>query len=123
MTHVPPLNSVHDTQVEVLSTLSHRNIVQFYGAVTEEPNFSIVTGTVIAMSYTTFCDKCIIPFPCHRNIVTCSFVLYAVAYYFVLYFISSGRRQVFKTSCCKLCEQHLSLTIIICLQTITHSLP
>ena len=51
LTHVPFNFTV---QVEVLSTLSHRNIVQFYGAVTEEPNFSIVTG----MSHTTLTTNC-----------------------------------------------------------------
>ena len=31
-------------QAEVLSTLSHRNIVQFLGAVTVAPNYCLVTG-------------------------------------------------------------------------------
>lgn len=31
-------------QVEVLSSLSHRNIIQFFGAVTVAPNYCIVTG-------------------------------------------------------------------------------
>lgn len=31
-------------QAEVLSQLSHCNIVQFYGAVMEQPNYCIVTG-------------------------------------------------------------------------------
>ncbi len=37
-THTP-------TQAEVLSSLSHRNIIQFYGAVTVAPNYSIITGS------------------------------------------------------------------------------
>ncbi len=31
-------------QAEILSVLSHRNIIQFYGAVLEAPNYGIVTG-------------------------------------------------------------------------------
>lgn len=31
-------------QAEILSVLSHRNIIQFYGAVVEAPNYGIVTG-------------------------------------------------------------------------------
>lgn len=31
-------------QAEILSVLSHRNIIQFYGAVLEPPNYGIVTG-------------------------------------------------------------------------------
>jgi len=31
-------------QAEVLSSLSHRNVVQFLGAVTVKPNYCIVTG-------------------------------------------------------------------------------
>lgn len=31
-------------QAEILSVLSHRNIIQFYGAVIEPPNYGIVTG-------------------------------------------------------------------------------
>ena len=34
----PPL------QAEILSVLSHKNIIQFYGAVLESPNYGIVTG-------------------------------------------------------------------------------
>jgi len=34
-------------QAEVLSQLSHSNIIQFYGAVTEQPNYCIVTGNLI----------------------------------------------------------------------------
>ncbi len=33
------------TQAEVLSSLSHRNIIKFYGAVTVAPNYSIITGS------------------------------------------------------------------------------
>lgn len=32
------------SKAEVLSSLSHRNIVQFFGAVTTKPNYSLVTG-------------------------------------------------------------------------------
>ncbi|KAH3716667.1 hypothetical protein DPMN_059393 [Dreissena polymorpha] len=32
------------TEAQVLSVLSHRNIIKFYGAVTEEPNYCLVTG-------------------------------------------------------------------------------
>lgn len=32
------------SQAEILSVLSHRNIIQFYGAVLEAPNYGIVTG-------------------------------------------------------------------------------
>lgn len=31
-------------QAEILSVLSHRNIIQFYGAIVEAPNYGIVTG-------------------------------------------------------------------------------
>ncbi len=31
-------------QAEILSVLSHRNIIQFYGAILEAPNYGIVTG-------------------------------------------------------------------------------
>ena len=34
----PPL------QAEILSVLSHKNIIQFYGALLESPNYGIVTG-------------------------------------------------------------------------------
>ena len=34
-------------QAEVLSSLSHRNIVQFFGAVTVAPNYCIATGTYV----------------------------------------------------------------------------
>ncbi|XP_071158428.1 mitogen-activated protein kinase kinase kinase 20-like [Mytilus edulis] len=34
---------VLDKEAQVLSVLSHRNIIQFYGAVDEEPNFCLVT--------------------------------------------------------------------------------
>lgn len=42
---------VSPAQAEILSVLSHRNIIQFYGAVVEAPNYGIVTG------------KRILPFP------------------------------------------------------------
>ncbi|XP_023661595.1 mitogen-activated protein kinase kinase kinase 20 isoform X3 [Paramormyrops kingsleyae] len=32
-----------DNEVEILSVLSHRNIIQFYGAIQEAPNYAIVT--------------------------------------------------------------------------------
>lgn len=31
-------------QAEILSVLSHRNIIQFFGAIVEAPNYGIVTG-------------------------------------------------------------------------------
>lgn len=34
-------------QAEILSVLSHRNIIQFYGAIVEAPNYGIVTGKFI----------------------------------------------------------------------------
>ncbi|XP_052245436.1 mitogen-activated protein kinase kinase kinase 20-like isoform X4 [Dreissena polymorpha] len=34
---------VLDKEAQVLSVLSHRNIIKFYGAVTEEPNYCLVT--------------------------------------------------------------------------------
>ncbi|ESO97140.1 hypothetical protein LOTGIDRAFT_180583 [Lottia gigantea] len=34
---------VLEKEAQVLSVLSHRNIIQFYGAVTEDPNFCLVT--------------------------------------------------------------------------------
>ncbi|XP_052791423.1 mitogen-activated protein kinase kinase kinase 20-like [Mya arenaria] len=34
---------VLDKEAQVLSMLSHRNIIKFYGAVTEEPNYCLVT--------------------------------------------------------------------------------
>ena len=34
------------SQAEVLSSLSHRNIVQFFGAVTVAPNYCIATGII-----------------------------------------------------------------------------
>ena len=37
-------------QAEVLSQLSHCNIIQFYGAVTETPNYCIVTGKHVRCS-------------------------------------------------------------------------
>ncbi len=33
-------------EAEVLSCLSHRSIIQFYGAVSEAPNYCLVTGKV-----------------------------------------------------------------------------
>uniref|UniRef100_A0A671Q0U3 Sterile alpha motif and leucine zipper containing kinase AZK n=1 Tax=Sinocyclocheilus anshuiensis TaxID=1608454 RepID=A0A671Q0U3_9TELE len=33
-----------EKEAEILSVLSHRNIIQFYGAVLEAPNYGIVTG-------------------------------------------------------------------------------
>ena len=36
-------------QAQVLSVLSHRNIIKFYGAVTEEPNYCLITGMVHLM--------------------------------------------------------------------------
>lgn len=35
---------VSPVQAEILSVLSHRNIIQFYGAILEAPNYGIVTG-------------------------------------------------------------------------------
>lgn len=31
-------------QAEILSVLSHKNIIQFYGAILDSPNYGIVTG-------------------------------------------------------------------------------
>ena len=36
-------------QAEVLSQLRHCNIIQFYGAVTEQPNYCIVTGKLLQL--------------------------------------------------------------------------
>ncbi|XP_016122436.1 mitogen-activated protein kinase kinase kinase MLT-like [Sinocyclocheilus grahami] len=36
-----------DAEAEILSVLSHKNIIQFYGAILEAPNYGIVTGTVL----------------------------------------------------------------------------
>lgn len=36
--------SVVIAQAEILSVLSHRNIIQFYGAIVEAPNYGIVIG-------------------------------------------------------------------------------
>uniref|UniRef100_A0A672S1W6 Mitogen-activated protein kinase kinase kinase MLT-like n=1 Tax=Sinocyclocheilus grahami TaxID=75366 RepID=A0A672S1W6_SINGR len=33
-----------DAEAEILSVLSHKNIIQFYGAILEAPNYGIVTG-------------------------------------------------------------------------------
>lgn len=35
---------LHLIQAEILSVLSHKNIIQFYGAILETPNYGIVTG-------------------------------------------------------------------------------
>lgn len=35
---------VSTAQADILSVLSHRNIIQFYGAIVEAPNYGIVTG-------------------------------------------------------------------------------
>eukprot|EP00063_Salmo_salar_P021548 XP_013996383.1 PREDICTED: mitogen-activated protein kinase kinase kinase MLT [Salmo salar] len=41
-----------ETEAEILSILSHKNIIQFYGAVLESPNYGIVTGQCpIGMHY------------------------------------------------------------------------
>lgn len=32
------------SQAEILSVLSHRNVIQFYGAILEAPNYGIITG-------------------------------------------------------------------------------
>lgn len=34
------------TQANILSVLSHRNIIQFYGAIIEAPNYGVVTGKI-----------------------------------------------------------------------------
>lgn len=34
------------TQAQILSVLSHRNIIQFYGAIIEAPNYGVVTGKI-----------------------------------------------------------------------------
>lgn len=47
----PPLfcPCVSPSQAEILSVLSHRNIIQFYGAVVEPPNYGIVTGETFSV--------------------------------------------------------------------------
>ena len=37
-------------QADVLSVLSHKNIIQFFGAVTKQPNYCLVTGIYIFIS-------------------------------------------------------------------------
>ena len=39
-----PSSKKKKKKAKVLSSLSHRNIVQFFGAVTKSPNYCIVTG-------------------------------------------------------------------------------
>lgn len=39
--------SVSPMQAEILSVLSHRNIIQFYGAILEAPNYGIVIGKFV----------------------------------------------------------------------------
>lgn len=41
-------------QAEILSVLSHKNIIQFYGAVLESPNYGIVTGQTLLLC---LCEK------------------------------------------------------------------
>lgn len=36
-------------QAEILSVLSHRNIIQFYGAIDEAPNYGIVIGKLLLL--------------------------------------------------------------------------
>ena len=38
-------------QAEILSVLSHKNIIQFYGAVIEPPNYGIVTGKDFCLTF------------------------------------------------------------------------
>lgn len=42
-------------QAEILSVLSHRNIIQFYGAVVEAPNYGIVTGEAFCVFHLSHC--------------------------------------------------------------------
>lgn len=42
-------------QAEVLSSLSHRNVVQFFGAVVVAPNYCLVTG-VLKLRYFCFAE-------------------------------------------------------------------
>ena len=39
--------SVLPKQAEILSVLSHRNIIQFFGVILEAPNYGIVTGKAL----------------------------------------------------------------------------
>jgi sterile alpha motif and leucine zipper-containing kinase AZK len=48
---VKKLLSVDENELQVLSMLSHRNIVQFYCAVTKAPNFCLVTGTRFCLAW------------------------------------------------------------------------
>lgn len=41
-------------QAEILSVLSHKNIIQFYGAVLESPNYGIVTGQTRSVCMSVF---------------------------------------------------------------------
>lgn len=54
-------------QAEILSVLSHKNIIQFYGAVLESPNYGIVTGQTPQMCK---CESLMCLFKCPPNNVT-----------------------------------------------------
>ena len=41
--------AIHTLQAEVLSSLSHRNVVQFFGAVVVAPNYCLVTGACVGV--------------------------------------------------------------------------
>jgi len=47
-------------QAEILSVLSHKNIIQFYGAVLESPNYGIVTGQIPCVRVCVcYCEVCV----------------------------------------------------------------
>lgn len=37
----------------MLNMLSHRNIIQFFGVVSKEPNYCLVTGKFVLFTYTS----------------------------------------------------------------------
>ena len=43
---------------EVLSSLSHRNVVMFFGAITKAPDYCIITGNVHTVHVNTTCTAC-----------------------------------------------------------------
>lgn len=52
-------------QAQVLSALSHKNVIQFYGAVTKEPNYCLVTEYAENGSLYDFLQK-----PSHTDALT-----------------------------------------------------
>ena len=41
-------------QADVLCVLSHKSIIQFYGAVTKQPNFCLVTGNTLSKLFVCY---------------------------------------------------------------------